>query len=163
MLVVSDTSPLRAFAHLELLSILPALYDPIVVPPAVLRELETPTRRFPALPREGLPFVRVASPVDEGRVRELELKLERAEAEAIALALEVETATLLMDEAKGRAVAAGFGLPVIGTLGVLRDAKTAGLVPRVGPLIGRLTSEISFFLDADLVEEVLRQVGEPGD
>ena len=116
--------------------------------------------RFPALDRPQLPFVRVASPADHARVDELELRLERGEAEAIALALELKATALLIDEARGRALAARLGLAVVGTLGVLRDARTAGLIAAVRPHVERLVQEINFFLDPDLVREFLAQLGE---
>jgi predicted nucleic acid-binding protein len=41
-IVVSDTSPIRALAHLDLMDLLPALYSEVLIPPAVARELENP-------------------------------------------------------------------------------------------------------------------------
>jgi predicted nucleic acid-binding protein len=160
VLVVSDASPLRALAHLELLHVLPALYDVIVIPPAVLRELEASSSRFGALSRRELRSARIAAPADEGKVRELEAQLDRGEAEAIALAIETKANALLIDEAKGRKVARRLGLGVIGTLAVLRDAKATGQVARVRPLVDRLMSEIDFYLDRVLVDEYLSQLGE---
>lgn len=42
VVVVSDTSPIRALAHLDLLHILPPLFDDILIPPAVESELANP-------------------------------------------------------------------------------------------------------------------------
>jgi predicted nucleic acid-binding protein len=42
-IVVSDISPIRALAHLDLLVVLEALFGGIVVPPAVDRELLHPS------------------------------------------------------------------------------------------------------------------------
>src|SRR5689334_650360 len=40
--VVSDTSPVRALAHLNLLTVLPALFGRVLIPPIVQRELAYP-------------------------------------------------------------------------------------------------------------------------
>jgi len=41
LVVVSDTSPIRALAHLGLLDLLQRLFDRIAIPPAVASELLT--------------------------------------------------------------------------------------------------------------------------
>ena len=40
-IVVSDTSPIRALAHLDLLGILPELFGEVLVPSAVASELQS--------------------------------------------------------------------------------------------------------------------------
>jgi predicted nucleic acid-binding protein len=54
------------------------------------------------------------------------------------LALESRDAVVVMDDALGRRVAAMLGLRLTGTLGVLLDAKRAGLIPAVGPVLDQL-------------------------
>ena len=56
------------------------------------------------------------------------LPLDPGERAAIALAQELTADRLLIDERDGREVAIRLGIPVAGTLAVLRDAATAGLV-----------------------------------
>ncbi len=41
-IVVSDTSPVRALAHLGRLDLLKTLFGEVLIPPAVLDELEQP-------------------------------------------------------------------------------------------------------------------------
>jgi predicted nucleic acid-binding protein len=45
-IVVSDTSPIRALAHLNLLYVLHALFGEVIVPPKVADELEHPRQSF---------------------------------------------------------------------------------------------------------------------
>ena len=49
-LVVSDTSPIRALAHLGRLDVLASLFDEVLIPPAVARELEFPRSGNPIDP-----------------------------------------------------------------------------------------------------------------
>ncbi len=50
-------------------------------------------------------------------------------------------------------------LPVIGTLGVLLEAKHQGLLPEIGPELGALRS-VNFFMAPSLIEQVLAAAGE---
>jgi len=76
----------------------------------------------------------------EPAIAPLQLLVDRGEAGAIALAQAHPGAILLLDDAKARRVAESLGLPRIGTLGVLRKAKHAGLLDAIAPLIGKLES-----------------------
>ncbi len=49
--------------------------------------------------------------------------LDSGEAEAIALAVELKADYLLIDETKGRQIAASYGIKVTGIIGVLIKAK----------------------------------------
>ena len=74
MIVVSDTSPIRALAFLEQLSVLEQLFGTVVVPPAVVDELAHPARLAPdespvELSRFG--FIEVRLPLGQARVEAL--------------------------------------------------------------------------------------------
>jgi predicted nucleic acid-binding protein len=58
-----------------------------------------------------------------------------------------------------RRVALTLGINVTGTLGLLVDAKAAGFVPAVGPLLGRL-QELGFWISRHTRSLVLRKAGE---
>lgn len=86
--------------------------------------------------------------------------LDAGEAATIALATQERAALVLMDEAKGRRVARDiYGLRVIGTGRVLVEAKRAGLITHVGPLIEQLRDK-GYWLSNAIVAEILRQAGE---
>ena len=90
----------------------------------------------------------------------LETLLDQGEAETIALALQFSAALVLMDERKGRKIARDiYGLAVIGTGRLLTEAKLAGLIPAVTPLIGQMRAH-GYWLSDKIVAEILRQAGE---
>lgn len=159
-IVVSDTSPIRALAHLDLLVVLEILFGQIVVPPAVDTELLHPPVGLPRVDVRTLSFVQIRIPVNLVQVQKLMATLDPGESEALALALEFETLAILIDEAAGRAMARQLGMLPIGVLGTLVRAKQRGLTGAVGPLIDRLKSELGFFISTALRDEILRIAGE---
>lgn len=159
-IVVSDTSPIRALDHLGLLSILDRLYGKVYIPGAVANELRRATRRFPAFDPCAHSFLLVQSPRDTSRVAELERRLDVGEAAALVLAMELRADLVLIDETVGRTVARELGIPVIGVLGILIEAKEKRLIAAVRPLIERLQNELDFFLSPALVTAVLMRANE---
>ncbi len=160
MLVVSDTSPIRALAHLGLLNLLPTVYGSVLVPPAVQAELQNPPPPAPAVDVLLFPFFQVQAPVNLALVQRLQTMLHQGEAEAIALAIEVQASAVLIDEALGRAIAQQYGLPVTGVLGVLVISKLQGLIAEVRPLMERLQNELRFFVSAKVRADILQRAGE---
>lgn len=149
-LVVTDTSCLIALERVELLDLLPRLYDEVVAPPAVIAEFGRRPSWLRAEP------VRGPSAVGSLVAR----RLDPGEAEAIVLARTVPDALLLIDEARGRKIAVSLGLSIIGTAGLLTVAKEAGLLPAVKPILDALRDDYDFRLADRHYERVLRQTGE---
>lgn len=96
--VVSDTSPLRALAHLGFTDLLSQLFSQVWVPPAVVDELEHPIRTFRSVPVSTFSGLGVKAPANHGYVLELRRTLQAGESEAIALAIELRLKTVIMDE-----------------------------------------------------------------
>lgn len=79
--------------------------------------------------------------------------LDSGEREAIALALEIRADRLIADETLARQEAIRRNLPVIGTLGVLRNAARANLL-QLPEALAKLQST-SFFVSANLIRILL--------
>lgn len=80
--------------------------------------------------------------------------LGKGESEAIAVAHE-RGALLILDDALARRHASLLGITLTGTLGVLLKAKTAGHIPKIEPLVVRLT-ELGFRLSAQTRDAILK-------
>ena len=90
----------------------------------------------------------------------LRSELGQGEAEVIALAQEVQAERVLIDERKGRRIAAMvYGLKVTGTGGILLAAKQAGLVSAVRPLLEGMKQN-GYFLADGLVAAICHAAGE---
>ena len=126
MVVVADTSPINYLVLIGHIEILPRLYTRILIPPAVLAELNHPAApepvRYWASHRPG--WLEVLTPKRRVDIAELDF----GESEAIALATEMQVEVLLIDDRAGREEAVRRGLKIAGTLSVLDEADQAGLV-----------------------------------
>jgi len=136
--VIRNTSPLQYLYQVELLHVLHALAGHIVIPPAVAEELWTGRIVGVSLPDPTtLDWVTVRRPTSTAAVP-LVTDLGPGEAEVLMLALESRDAVVILDDALARRAAAMLGLRVTGTLGLLLDAKRAGLIPAIAPILDQL-------------------------
>jgi predicted nucleic acid-binding protein len=125
-IVISNTTPLNYLILIEHVDILHDLYGCVIVPEAVVKELqdaETPqeVRDWIASRPSWLEVRKPATPPDESLD-----SLDQGEREAITLAKELHATALIIDEQDGREEAKRQGLRVIGTLRVLYDAAEQG-------------------------------------
>ena len=152
-IAVSNTSPLIALKHAELLEKLNLIFQKIIVPPSVMRELSVKEKEY----FQGLGFLSVEEPRDRRLVLVLKTIVDEGEAEAITLALE-KSNLLIIDDLKGRKVARKLGLEIIGTLGLLKVMKLKGVIREVKPFIERLR-EKGFYISDDLINKLLSDIG----
>jgi len=136
MIVVSDTSPINYLVLIGCQDLLPTLFDRILIPEAVLRELQAggtpePVRQFIAAAPDWIE-VRSAPEIPTTLAH-----LDSGEREALALALAVGANFVLVDERKGRQAAEDHGLEAYGTIGVILVAAERKVVT-LEDALGRL-------------------------
>jgi predicted nucleic acid-binding protein len=154
MIVVADTGPLNNLIQIEADDLLPALYRQVVVPPAVLSELQHASA--PAAAQvwlQSLPAWLVVRQAGTQPDSVLQL-LDQGEREAIQLALDERADLLLIDERKGRKEAQRRGLVTTGTLGVLLAADACGLID-ANAAYERLLSSTTFHSTPQLRESFI--------
>jgi predicted nucleic acid-binding protein len=156
VIVVADASPLRYLILIEEVRVLPALYGRVIVPPAVVTELDQ--ERTPSIVREWLSarpeWLHLQAPRQS--ILSLQDVLGPGEREAIALATELEADALLMDDREGRREAEKRSLPVLGTLRVLADAAEHGFT-NLRVAFERLR-QTNFRADDQLMQRLLAKV-----
>jgi len=145
--VVADTTCLIALARIGQLGLLQRLFFAVIIPPEVAREFNNPPEWLTV---KSCSLVRVLA--------SLKLQVDEGEAAAIALAHELKLKVILDDRA-GRSAAKQFGVPVLGTIGLLVIAKKRGLVRAVRPLVENLELH-GFYMTEALKQEVLRLADE---
>jgi len=155
-MIVSDSGPLAILFKAGLLGILEAVHGEVVVPRAVERELKMKTEGG-VMFRDNQ-WIKPTEVKNRELVKMLTLVVDEGEAEALALALH-SGALILIDERKGRETARKLGLELRGTLGLFVDAKNKGVIKNVKACIDSLV-DAGYYLEADLIEEVLRKARE---
>lgn len=158
--VVCNAGPLIALAGIGQVGLLRELFGEVLVSRKVRDEVEAGGKTGAGAGLFGnAPWIRVILLMDLPDPL-LETLLDRGEAETISLALQSSASLILMDERKGRKIARDiYGFAVIGTGRLLTEAKQAGLIPAVRPLIDQMRVH-GYWLSDKIVAEILRQAGE---
>lgn len=157
--VISNTSPIFYLHRLRLLDLLQKLYQKIIVPKAVVAELEAGRRQGEDVPEidsyEWIETQTIRSP----QILGLSTDFGSGETEVLALALEESDSLVIIDERLARQIARLRGLRVTGTAGVLLKAKQEGYISAVKPLLDRL-QEIHFHLSDNVRTLILSKAEE---
>ena len=155
-MIISDTGPLVVLFKTDLLFLLRDIYQDVLVPEAVKKEL---TRKSEGnILFEKNPWIKVKKATDKESIQILSLILDGGESEAIALALELGS-MILIDERKGRNCAKNLNIRVRGTLGLFLEARKKGKVKNVTECIDKL-KRAGYYLDDELIEALLLKSGE---
>jgi predicted nucleic acid-binding protein len=158
--VLADASALIGLARIGGLAWLRALYRSISITRAVRAEA-TADRGKPGASaissalREGwikvLPRERLEPPLP---------RLDLGEASTLRAALALRPAVLvLVDDLQARREARRLGLALTGTVGIVTEARRAGLIPAARPVFERLAGQ-GFYVEAGLLQRVLDELGE---
>ncbi len=158
--IVSNTGPLIALALIDRLDILQTLFQQVIIPDAVHRELLEGGGSG-----HGLPSYKKANWIQvlslSGTLDPLlQTVLDLGEASVIQLARDQKADYVLIDERKGRKIARDiFGLKVIGTARILVEAKRKGILDNVGNTLNRL-KDSGYRLHDNIIHYALREAKE---
>ena len=147
--IISDTSCLILLDKIGELEILNKLFGQILTTPEVANEFGLP------LPK----WIEIKQPLEISYQSIIETSIDKGEASAIALAIELEDSLLIIDDLKGRKYASQIGIAIIGTIGIIIDAKLAGVIPSVKPIIAKIKAT-NFRITQQLEAIVLKKAGE---
>jgi predicted nucleic acid-binding protein len=148
-IIISDTSCLILLAKIDELDLLRKIGKRVLITPEIYQEF-----------RKSLPdWIIVKEPSDRHFQNLLEREVDKGEASAIILALETFGSILLIDDLKGRKVAAEMGLKHSGTFGLILRAKQEGLIEGVRPIIEKIRNT-NFRFSEELLQSILDQAGE---
>jgi predicted nucleic acid-binding protein len=157
--IVINASPIICLFKSGLHDLLPQIFQHIIVPRAVIKEVTAPGKNdFPAgqvVAQEWLnPVADV--PID---LRVAAWGLGRGESEVISYALKNPGYYAVLDDREARRCAAVLGCKVIGTVGIILLAKRLGLLPSLREAFTKLGSS-GLWLSKDFVEKLCCAEGE---
>ncbi len=157
MIIIADSSPLVALALCDCLDVLDALFGEVRVSQTVYEEVTVGNKAGSAKLAHYL----------QGKVKESCLDLhiiggdtiDKGELTSIVLYKNLNADYLLIDEKAGRKVAQINQVKIIGSLGVLIEAKRKGMIPLLNPYIEILRNSKTHFGE-ELLNYALTVVGE---
>ena len=163
MRAVLDSGPLIHLSWINQLYLLSRLFDEVIVPPGVRDEVLAPRAGTLGLDRIQQAFAEewlaVITPAGARRLsRSTPLSLGRGEAEALLLAEELKPDLFITDDAAARVEAIRRNLAVVGTVGVLTQARDRSLIPAVLPLLLELRG-LGQWISDGLLQAVRQEEG----
>ena len=158
--IICNSGPLIALGILARLDILKSLFDEVLVPEAVQKEIEQGGIKLAGLADfRRADWIRIV-PLKEERDILLASLLDIGEAAVISLAREQKVTLVLIDERKARKVARDiYGLQPIGTARILVEAKRKHLLPDIASQLQKLRRD-GYWIHDSIVKAALREAGE---
>lgn len=157
--VIVNTSPLFYLHRLGCLNILEKLYGEIVIPGAVVDELNEGKKVGEDVPEiTNYKWIKVKDVTIPAFIKIIS-DLGQGEAEILALACEEKKPLVIIDDEIARKIAKLQGIKLTGTAGVLLKAKTNNYIPEIKPVLEKLR-EVGFYLSDRVIAEVLKISGE---
>jgi len=162
MIAVSDTGPIIGLAKANRLSLLKNLFEKVLIPPMVRKELFAKTgNEWELIDNALTDFIKISeiNPLDETTKLILE-GLNDGEMQAIGAALSMgNDVILLMDDRAGRQAAEKLNIKITGLVGVLLLAKERGLIKSVVDVIEEIRNN-GYWLSNSLVDIARQLSGE---
>jgi len=156
---ISNTSPLLYLYRIDALKWLPSLFAEIWIPGAVVFELQEGRQKGYDVP----------NPSDYNGIKIIEPKiipsewfavdLGAGELAAMSLAMEYPENIILLDDALARRTAKAAGLNVWGTLRILLEGKSHGLIENVKPQLN-LLEDAGMWVSEGIRQRLLALAGE---
>jgi len=158
--IVCNTGPLIALAVVRRLDILHSLFEVVLIPEAVRGELLAGTAGRAEIEDalstgwlRAVPTTQAPDPV-------LDDVLDVGEAAVVQLARQVGADWVLIDERKGRKIAADvYGLRVAGTARIAVEAKRKQLITDVGELLASLCSR-GYWISEEIIKAARQMAAE---
>jgi predicted nucleic acid-binding protein len=157
--LVVDASPVIVLAKTGLLDLLRAVGDPVLVPSAVVQEVQMAGPNDPAT--QALAQVGWLTIVDPGQPPGIlqSFGLDAGEEAVLAWALGHSGTGALLDDQAARRCAKTLGIPYRGCLGLVIAARQQGIIPSARPVLEQLR-QVGLRLTDRIVNQALALVGE---
>lgn len=149
MILVADSSALIAVSIYGGLPFLDALYGQVLVPQSVFNEVTD--NNMPESEALKAYLSNKVIPVDAQYQVYLDAFADVGETDAMVLYKQLKADKLLIDDLRGRKVAAINQINTIGSLGVLLQAKRSGLIEHIRPYVHLLMGSRIYISQATIV------------
>ena len=154
-IVIVNSTPIIALREIGLLDVLQKLYESVIIPEAVQREVTVRDSKSLA----GYAWIHVQSVSNKIAKETFTSALHNGEVEVLLLAKELGAALVIVDDGLARKHAKYLGLTITGTVGVLLRAKKEGIIKELRPYLKDMI-QYGFYISESVCREVLRMAGE---
>lgn len=159
MILVADASPLITLTCCDCLHILEKLFGEVKVSAAVHEEVTVKNR---AGSTQLLKYLQEKVVEEESTTLVIEGgSLDRGELSSMILYKKIRANYLLIDEKLGRKIAKLNNIKVVGSLGILIEAKKKGIISSIKPHVEILRASSIYFSSA-LLDHALKMANEAG-
>ena len=161
--IICNAGPVIGLAGIDKLNLLWELFDEVVIPEAVYSELcvknhGNDTSSINSAIKSG--HIKVITISNNGLISSMVGKLHKGELETIIGAkTDPDIHYAVIDEKAARAFAATLLIDTTGILGILRLAKTKGIIKAVKPHVDSLIQN-GYYISSALYEQVLKRENE---
>lgn len=156
---ISNTSPLLYLYRIGGIEWLPRLFNEIWIPDTVKNELQAGRGKGYDVPNpDDYSWLKVVNPKSSPS-EWLAVDLGAGEIAVLALALENPERLVLLNDMLARRSAQAAGLQVWGTLKVLLEAKSHGIIEKVEPYVSKL-GDSGMWISVKIKERILKLAGE---
>ena len=156
--LITDSSPLIALAGVNRLDLLPRLYSRVIAPSAVITEILAGGQNT-----SGHDFLDRASWLEHWTLEQttelISIALGLGETEVIQLAKQLPNSRLLLDDHRARRVAEDLDLEIIGSAGILVQARRKMLIREVVPIL-RIMKNNGYYIGDRVIQRAAQAVGE---
>lgn len=160
MKVICNATPLISLSSVKKLHLLKDLFGEIIIPEQVYNEVAVAgADKYGSAEVKGCPWIKVQKTNDNILKSYLMQTLDEGEAEVIVLADELKADLVIIDERLARQYVDKAKLNLIGTLGIIANAKQEGLIPDARGLIQEMLSKGRWF-NKLLINRILTELGE---
>lgn len=157
--VIVNSTPMIALAKCRKLELLRKMYERIIIPEAVFKELTFKEDIVSTSLEENLNWIEVKKIRHTEDRKLFKTRLHDGEVEVMILARELNADVVIIDDLAARNTAEYYHLPVTGTLGVLIKAKKNGLIDEVMPVIKEMQHQHIYFSES-LIALIREKAGE---
>lgn len=148
MIIIADSSPLISLAIIDMLELLEYYFDEVYVPYAVYKEVSVYDKPFSEKLKQYLKN-KVSTVENINMVSVLNERID----------LRKKLIFIILDDLKARKTAKRNGLNVIGTLGLLLEAKKEGKIKKLKECI-QIFSDNDIRLSEKLIKDILFEAEE---
>ncbi len=156
---IVNASPLILLGKIGRLSLLSELADQLLIPERVAAEVGAQPDGEPTMVEIAhhdrcriVPSIQVPPEIEAW-------DLGPGESQVLALTVSTVGSRAVLDDLAARRCAQSFGLPVIGTLGIVLRARTTGRIPLARPVLDELRRK-GLYVSTQLMDAALARIGE---